>query len=145
MSEIFAKDGYTFEEIKADNPERPFKVKCLQTGDTKDSSIGSIEAADLLVDIYKFHENVSLKNNKDKEYVKKVFEEVLRDRKRFECDNLVKLKIVDERRLSGTIISIKDNSEYLKYATEQFIVKVYFNNGFRRAVTDIVVENKERE
>lgn len=51
---IFEYKGYTFEKIKANIKQRPYKVRCLETSDTKDSSFSYEDAADMLVDGYNF-------------------------------------------------------------------------------------------
>ena len=58
MENQFKMDGYTFKEIKSTNPHRPYRVRCIETGDEKDGAISYQEAAGLLVGQYEVAKNM---------------------------------------------------------------------------------------
>lgn len=101
MENTFKLDGYTFQEIKSNNAHRPFRVRCIETGEEKDGAISYNEAASLLIGQYQYTENVIESNSKDINYVRKIFRETLLGRKKSECDNLVEEQIVNGGRLKG--------------------------------------------
>jgi len=77
----FKVEGYSFIEIKSNNHHRPFRVRCIETRDEKDSAISYRDAAELLTCQYIFAKNIDDKNNMDEEYVKKVFTDSLLGKK----------------------------------------------------------------
>ena len=145
MENTFKLDGYTFQEIKSNNANRPFRVRCIETGEEKDGSISYNEAASLLIGEYQYTENVIKSNSKDINYVRKVFREALLGRKKSECDNLVEEEIVNGGRLKECITSISSQDKfaiYKQYKTEYFYVKVLFENGIMNKCTKIEVSEK---
>jgi len=66
MENQFRLDGYTFKEIKLTNPHRPYRDRCVETGDEKDGAISYEEAARLLVEQYVFAESIWEINCKDR-------------------------------------------------------------------------------
>lgn len=142
MENIFKLDGYTFKEVKSNNPHRPFRVRCLETGEEKDGAISYNEAASLLVGQYQYAKNVIECNNKDIEYVRRIFEETLLNRKKPECDGLVEDEIVNKGKLMGTIVSIIPEDRfatYKQYKTEYFCIKALFENGITRKCSKIEI------
>lgn len=142
MENTFKLDGYTFQEIKSNNTHRPFRVRCIETGEEKDGAISYNEAASLLIGQYQYTENVIKGNSKDFNYVRKVFRETLLGRKKSECDNLVEEQIVNRGRLKGCITSISSQDKfaiYQQYKTEYFYIKVLFENGIMHKCTKIEV------
>lgn len=142
MENIFKLDGYTFKEIKSNNPHRPFRVRCLETGEEKDGAISYNEAASLLVGQYQYAKSVIESNNKNIEYVRRIFEETLLNRKKSECDDLVEDEIVNKGKLMGTIISIIPEDRfatYKQYKTEYFYIKALFENGIMRKCSKIEI------
>ncbi len=142
MENTFSLDGYSFIEIKSNNRHRPFKVRCIETTEEKDSAISYGDAAGLLINQYNFAQSIIDSNNKDESYVKKVFTDVLLGRKKSECDNLVKGEIIEKERISGEIVSIQSQerfAEYKEYVTENFIITVLFENGLQRKSTNVLI------
>jgi len=145
MENQFKLNGYTFKEIKSNNPQRPYRVRCLETGEEKDGEISYEEAAGLLIDLYNFANNLFESNCKDEEYIKKVFSNALLGRKKSECDKVVESEIVGQEKVKGTIVSVvsDDNfAEYKEYQTEYFNVKVLFENGLMRKSSKVIVEKR---
>lgn len=61
MKNKFVLDGYTFIEMKSNSSNRPYRVKCLETGEEKESAISYNDAAGMLVCLNNFAKN----NNKN--------------------------------------------------------------------------------
>lgn len=142
MENTFKLNGYTFQEIKSNNPHRHFRVRCIETGEEKDGAISYNQAASLLIESYQYTENVIKGNSKDINYVKKVFRETLLGRKKSECHNLVEEQIANRGRLKGCIRSISSQDKfaiYKQYKTEYFYIKVLFENGIMHKCTKIEV------
>jgi nucleoside-triphosphatase THEP1 len=145
MENQFKVDGYTFKEIKSTNPHRPYRVRCIETGDEKDGAISYEEAARLLIGQYEFAKNIWDNNCKDEKYVNKIFSNALLGRKKSECDEVVKTEIIEQGKIKGTVLSITSEdkfAEYKEYQTEHFVIKVLFENGLIRKSTRVVVEKK---
>lgn len=148
MENQFRLNGYTFKQIKSNNPHRPYRVRCIETGDEKDSAISYEEAASLLTGQYAFAKSMWEINCKDEKYVKEVFSNVLLGRKKSECDELVKSEIVEQEKIKGTITSIISDDKFAKYKeyqTEFFVVKVLFENGLMRKSTKITIEKRNKD
>jgi hypothetical protein len=146
MENMFKLDGYSFIEIKSNNYHRPFRVRCIETRDEKDSAISYRDAAGLLIGQYNFAQTIIDSNNRDESYVRKVFTDVLLGRKKSECDNLVKSDIVEQERIRGEIISIQSQEKFAKtkeYITEYFIVTVHFENGIQRKSTNVLIKKRD--
>lgn len=148
MGDQFNANGYTFKEIKSTNPHKPYRVRCIETGDEEDGAISYGDTARLLIGQYEFVENIRDNNCKDEKYVKEVFSKVLLGRKKSECDEVVKSEIVEQGKIKGTVVSItsKDkNAKYKEYQTEHFIVKVLFENGLMRKSTKVLIEKRNKD
>lgn len=148
MGNQFRLDGYTFKEIKSTNSHRPYRVRCVETGDEKDGAISYEEAAGLLTGQYLFAKSMWENNCKDEKYVKEVFSNVLLGRKKSECDELVKSEIVEQEKIKGTILSIISEdkfAEYKEYQTEYFSIKVLFENGLMRKSTKVIIEKRNKD
>lgn len=146
MENKFKVDGYSFIEIKSNNSHRPFRVRCTETREEKDSAISYRDAAELLTCQYKFAQNLTEKNNMDEGYVRKVFTDILLGKKRSECDDLVKGEIVEKKRIRGEIVSIQSQEKFAEtkeYITESFIVTVLFENGLQRKSTNVLVKKRD--
>ena len=138
MEDRFKVDKYTFKEIKSTNSYRPFRVRCVETGDEKDSSISCEDAAMLLVGQYQFAEDIWSNNCKDEKYVQQIFADALLGRKKSECDEVVEQEIVRQEKIKGKIFSIASEDKYAlykEYRTEHFLVRVLFENGLMRKAT----------
>lgn len=98
MENKFNVEGYSFIEINSNNNHRPFRVRCIETREEKDSAISYRDAAELLTCQYKFAQNLDDKNNIDERYVRKVFTDILLGKKKSECDNLVRSEIVEKKK-----------------------------------------------
>lgn len=148
MENQFNVNGYTFKEIKSNNPHRPYRVRCIETGDEKDGAISYEEAARLLVGEYEFAKDVWERKCRDEKYVKDIFSNVLLGRKKSECDEAVKAEIVEQEKIKGTVLSIISEdkfAEYKEYQTEHFLIKVLFENGLMRKSTKVVIEKRNND
>lgn len=141
----FKKDGYTFEEIRANNPHRRFRVKCIETAEEIDSDISSDAAAGMLTQRYDFARDLLELNSNDHDYVKKTFE-ILLGRKKSECDKVVEEVIANFGKVKGSIISGKTDllDEFKVYKTEHYIVKVLFERGLRFGATKVTVTELDK-
>lgn len=145
MGNIFKIEEYSFTEIKSNNHNRPFRVRCLETGEEKDSAISYEDAAWLIIGPNRFAKSIIDGHNQDEIYIREVFTEVLLGRKKSECDDLVKSEIVERGRIRGTIVSIQSQerfAEYKEYQTDYFIVKILFENGLQRRSTQVLIEKR---
>ena len=148
MENQFKVAGYTFKKVKSINTHRPYRVRCVETGDEKDGAISYEEAAQLLVAQYGFAKNMRDNACKDEKYVKEVFSNTLLGRKKSECDELVKSEIVDQGKIKGNVFSVIPDDRfaaYKEYQTEYFSIKVLFENGLMRKSTNIVVEKRNKD
>lgn len=148
MENQFKAAGYTFKEVKSTNPYRPYRVRCVETGDEKEGAISYEEAAQLLVAQYEFAQNMRDNACKDEKYVKEIFSNTLLGRKKSECDELVKSEIVEQEKIKGNVISITSDDKfaaYKEYQTEYFSIKVLFENGLMRKSTNIVIEKRNKD
>lgn len=82
MNDTFKYQGYTFLKIKSNNKERPYKVRCLETSEEKDSGCSYNAAADLIVSPLVFAKKNLSQKSRNISYVKKTFENVLLGRKK---------------------------------------------------------------
>lgn len=145
MENKFNVEGYSFIEINSNNNHRPFRVRCIETREEKDSAISYRDAAELLTCQYKFAQNLDDKNNIDERYVRKVFTDILLGKKKSECDNLVRSEIVEKKRIKGEIISIQSREKFAEnkeYVTQYFLVTVLFENGLQRKSTNVLVKKR---
>lgn len=141
----FTLGGYTFVEIESKNSNRPYRVRCRETGEEKDSAISSEDAASLLINNEKFSKSWSHRHDEDEAYIKRIFTEVLLGRKKSECGSLVKNEITDKKRIAGTIVSGSNQDRYvpyIEYQTEDFIVTVHFERGIRNKSTKISIKER---
>jgi hypothetical protein len=141
----FNVEGYSFIEVKSNNHHRPFRVRCIETREEKDSAISYRDAAELLTCQYKFAQNLDDNNNMDEGYVRKVFTDTLLGKKKSECDDLVRSEIVEKKRIRGEIISIQSQEKFAEtkeYVTESFLVTVLFENGLQRKSTNVLVKER---
>lgn len=148
MESQFKLNGYTFREIKSTNPHRPYRVRCIETGDEKDGAISYEAAAGLLVGQYEFAKDVWDRKCKDETYVRQIFSNALLGRKKSECDKAVNSEIVEQGKIKGTVFSITSEdkfAEYKEYQTDHFSVKVLFENGLMRKSTKVVVEKRNKD
>lgn len=147
MENQFKMDGYTFKEIKSINPHRPYRVRCIETGDEKDGEISYQEVAGLLAGQYEFAKSMWESNCKDENYVKGVFSDALLGRKKSECDEIVRTEIVEQRKIKGEVISMSGDrfDKYKEYRTEYFVIKVLFENGLMRKSTSVTIEKRNKD
>lgn len=146
MDNKFKVDGYSFIEIKSNNPHRPFRVRCIETREEKESAISYRDAAELLTCQYKFAQTLADNNNMDEGYVRKVFTDILLGKRKSMCDDLVKGEIVEKKRIRGDIVSIQSQEKFAEtkeYVTEFFIVTVLFENGLQRKSTNVLVKKRD--
>ncbi len=137
MENKFNVEGYSFIEVNSNNSHRPFRVRCIETREEKDSAISYRDAAELLTCQYKFAQNLDDKNNIDEGYVRKVFTDILLGKKKSECDNLVRSEIVEKKRITGEIISIQSQEKFAEnkeYVTQYFLVTVLFEKKIYKCI-----------
>lgn len=141
MDRFFEMNGYTFKAVKSTNPQRPFKVRCLQTLEEKDSAMSYEDAISLLLTPKLSCQAKLDEDSQNIEYVKNVFS-ILIGKKKSECDEIVENDIANRGLIKGTIYSIKEKERfqvYKEYKTENFLITVHFENGLMRGCTRIDV------
>lgn len=146
MSDKFSKEGFTFLQIQSQNPERPYKVKCLETGETEDSALSYEDAANLLIGPFMYAQNKLETDSQTASYVKKTFERHLLGRKKSECRNIVEKEIVGNNLIKGSIVQKAEKEKFenfIEYETECFFVRVCFEKGLFCGATTILIENKK--
>lgn len=146
MDEQFTRDGFTFLQIKSRNPERPYKVRCLETGETKDSALSYEDAAGLITGPLMYAKRKLELDSQTSSYVKDVFERHLLGRKKSECGSIVEEEIVGRTLIKGLIIQKKEKEKYekfIEYETEHFLVRVCFEHGLFCGATAILVSSKD--
>ena len=142
MCDTFVYKGYTFKKIKSTDKERPYKVKCLETSDEKDSGCSYEAVADLIASPLEFSKNILLQKSQDINYVKNIFEEVLLGNKKSDCDELVENNIANANLIDGTIYYFTDKelfAEYKIYKTTNFEIKVLFQKFPRCKAEKIII------
>lgn len=145
MDEQFKQDGFTFVCINSSQPERPYRVRCLETGDTKDSALSYEDAAGLIVGPLMYAAKKLEIDSKDPIYVKKVFEQHLLGRKKSQCNAIVEEEIVGRQLIRGDIYCKAEKErfeKFIEYETEEFIVHVCFEHGLFRGSTCISIQKK---
>lgn len=142
MGEVFNHNGYTFEKIKSNNKQRPFRVKCIETLEEKESGCSYEDAADLISSPLEFAKNAHILNSQDINYIQKTFEQVLIGKKKSECDYYVENDILNMNLIEGNIYYFNDTEKFAKYKiykTEYFKIEVRFERGLQCGATKIVV------
>lgn len=144
MKNIFKQDKYTFEELTPKKGGRPYRVKCVETGEEKDSSISYTDAAGLLIGTYNFADEIIKSNSQNQDYIEKIFHQLL-GKKKSQCSSLVREKIAPSGQIQGCITQIQSDDKLeakLKYQTEYFDVQVLFENGLMRGATKILIKKR---
>lgn len=144
MENIFKQDKYTFKELPSQKGGRPYRVKCVETGEEKDSFISYADAAGLLIGTYNFADEIIKFNSQNKDYIEKIFHQLL-GKKKSQCSNLVREEIAPSGQIQGVITQIKSDDKLetkLKYQTEYFDISVLFENGLMRGATKIIIEKR---
>ena len=142
MRETITKEGFNFEVIKSTNPRRPYRVRCLESLEEKDSALSYDDAVCLLLTPMLAAKKQIEITSHDIEYVKKAFS-ILLGKKKSQCDELVKNEIVNRGLIKGTIYSLKEKErfqEFKEYQTDVFIVTAYFEKGLIRGCTKIGID-----
>ena len=145
MNNEFRHQGYTFREISSTNPHRPYKVLCLETGDTKDSALSYIDAANLIISAIRFAEAKLESDSKDIDYVRKIFEGHLIGRKNSDCKKIIIEEIQQHQLVKGYITILPENEKFskeLECHTEHFKIKILFERSLFCGATKIVIDNK---
>lgn len=147
MDEDFMLEGYHFKRIKEVIADRPYRVKCIETQETKDSPYSLKDAAEMIV-----HSNNAMKKNleemasKDRKYVKHIFEKILVGKRKCECNASIEKNMGKTRLANNNIIFVceKDGDiPRLIYKTDYFCIMVLFRYGFQHGATEIDVTDKE--
>lgn len=142
MQDQFSYKGYKFIIIDSVNPQRPYNVRCIETGDIKDSAISYMDAAGLIICSVLFAKNKLENDSKNKEYVYRVFVEKFIGRKKSECDKIVN-EILERQLINGNIIKLSEKEKYsqiLEYYTENFKIGVHFEKGLFCGATKVTVD-----
>jgi len=137
----FVIDGFTFEEMKGIVSYRPFRVKCIETGDLEDSAISNEDAARLIISRIRFREERRLADSQNLDFVKRMFSERLQGVKIRDCDQVVKEKLIPLFP-KGLSLGDTDGDSYKIYLTDLFKITVLFDKGKVFPMTDIIVEEK---
>lgn len=142
MDDLVRYKGFTFKTILHDG-HRPYKVKCLETGEEKSSAISFEDAMELIVAINHFSKEVLRKNSGDENYVEQIFKDALFGQKLSQINDIVSNKISGEK-IEG-IIEYKTRDKFDKeqiYFTEKFRVTALCGKGNSRVIVDVIVEEK---
>lgn len=142
MENTFKQGKYTFVELKAKKGYRPYRVRCLETGEEKDSSISYADAAGLLLDTYSFADELLKSDSQNQNYIEKIFSQLL-GKKKSECTSIVKDEIALSGKIQGCITQISSAEKLeplLEYQTKHFDISVLFENGLTRGATKIIVK-----
>lgn len=144
MGDIIKQDGYTFEKIESKIAEKPYRVRCVETGDEKDSSISYEQAIYLILTPINYYKEKLVEDSKDREYVKNVFEKFLINNKLSELNKIVENEIAGTC-ITGRIIAIERQLDDLNqvYFTENYKITAICEYGRLRGITSILVEVKE--
>jgi hypothetical protein len=146
MEDLIKRGGYTFKSIKSINAQRPYRVRCLETGATSDSALSYEDAVAFIIGTINFAEATLDSNSKDITYVEKVFSERLLGKKKSICDEIVN-EIIDRQIIKGDIWKVPEKEKYerkVEYLTEQFSVDVLFEHGLFSGATKIIVNKRNK-
>ncbi len=143
MKDKLEYEGYTFEKIN-DKSDRPYKVKCYETGEEKSSSISFEDAMNLIISSIEFRKSVLHKNSLDKSYIEDIFKKALLNKKLSEINSIVEYEIAGKK-IEGTIIYYERNKfdESQVYETEKYKIIASCEHRRVRGITNITVEDKE--
>ena len=136
IGEIVYKDGFSFKKIKSIDKERLYRVRCLENGEEKDSSINYDDAISLILGNISFAESRLIQKSKEKSYVKEIFEQNLKGYKLSEADDIVEDKILNKC-IYGNIQREKFDNKSV-YKTDSFKIIVIREHG--KYITSIQVE-----
>ena len=75
--DLFEISGFHFKSIKSTNDHRPYRIKCIETLDEKDSALSYQDAANLLITPILFVRQKLTDDSQNMNYVRTVFEKVL--------------------------------------------------------------------
>lgn len=75
--DLFEISGFHFKPIKSTNDHRPYRIKCIETLDEKDSALSYQDAANLLITPILFARQKLTDDSQNMNYVRTVFEKVL--------------------------------------------------------------------
>ena len=75
--DLFEISGFHFKPIKSTNDHRPYRIKCIETLDEKDSALSYQDAANLLITPILFVRQKLTDDSQNMNYVRTVFEKVL--------------------------------------------------------------------
>lgn len=143
MKDTVKYEGYTFEKIN-DKGNRPYKVKCYETGEEKSSSISFGDAINLLLSPIEYGKSVLHIKSLDKSYVEEVFIDALLNKKLSEINDIVREEIAGKKVEGEIIYYISDESSKSQvYTTEKFRIIASCEHGRIRIITNITVEEKE--
>lgn len=140
MGKIIEYEGYNFEVLPESNSYKPFKVKCLENGEIKDSSINHKSAMDLIITLIEASNSSLELQSKDKEYVENIFSTYLKNKKLKEANNIVETKIAGKR-IYGKVTIVKSDiySKERVYLTDKF--KIVARAEYRPiGISEIIVE-----
>ncbi|MBN3346145.1 hypothetical protein EXM98_02935 [Clostridium botulinum] len=144
MGYMIKQDGYTFKKIESKIAEKPYRVRCIETGEEKDSSISYEQAICLILTPINSHREKLVEDSKDEQYVKNVFEKCLINNKLSELNEIVENQIAGTR-IAGQIIAIQRQMCDLKqiYFTEHYKITAVCEYGRLKGVTSILIEVKK--
>lgn len=143
MRDTVKYQGYTFEKINAKG-DRPYKVRCYETGEEKNSSISFEDAMNLIISPIEYSKSVLHIKSSEKSYVEGVFKDVLLNKKLSEINDIVKDEVAGKK-IEGEIIFC-DRDKFDKtqvYTTEIFKITAICERKRVRIITNITIEEKE--
>ena len=138
IGEIVYKDNFSFKKIKSIDKEIPYRVRCLENGEEKDSYISYEDAIELILGNISFAESRLIEKSKDESYIRGIFEQNLKGHKLSEADGIVKNKISEE--IYGDVFYYRREKFSNKDVYTTSIYKVTAINEYGRYITSIQVE-----
>lgn len=143
MRDTVKYKGFTFEKINAKG-NRPYKVKCYETGEEKSSSISFEDAMNLIISSIEHGKSVLHIKSLDKSYVESVFKAALLNKKLSEINDIIKDEIVGKKIEGDIICYIRDEfNKSQVYTTEKYRIIASCERERVRGITSIIVEEKK--
>jgi len=143
MRDTVKYQGYTFEKINVKG-NRPYKVKCYETGEEKSSSISFEDAMNLIISSIEYSKGVLHIKSLDKNYVEGVFKDALLNKKLSEINDIVKEEVAGKKIEGEIIFYVRYKFDKTQvYTTEKFRITASCERERMRVITNITVEEKE--
>lgn len=142
MGDTAKYEGYTFKKI-IDKGNKPYKVKCFETGEEKSSSISFEDAMNLIISPIEYGKSVLYIKSLDISYVEGVFKEALLNKKLSEINDIVRDEIAGKKIEGEIICYVRDEFDKSQvYTTEKYRIIATCERERARVITNITVEER---